>query len=71
MDYKVTKIEKYNDLIRLFKSISNRHKIRFFDYSNDSICLDSTCFYNALHLNQKGAERFTLKLALDLKRIGY
>ena len=72
MYFKVkSKIRKYNNLIQLFKNMSNINHLKFFDYTNDSICLDSTCFYNALHLNKKGAEKFTLKLAVDLKRTGY
>jgi hypothetical protein len=34
----------------------------------DSICLNTTYFYNATHLNKSGAERFSKQLAKDLKK---
>lgn len=40
----------------------------FWDYSEDSICLDRSLFYNSQHMNRKGATLFTEKLVPRLKR---
>ncbi|MDD5185877.1 MAG: hypothetical protein PHS84_11510, partial [Paludibacter sp.] len=41
--------------------------VEFLDYSLDPVFNDKNYFYNASHLNKKGAEMFTLKLANKLK----
>lgn len=41
----------------------------FVDYVNSPISYDSTYFYNNTHMNEKGAEKFTLQLAKDLDNI--
>jgi hypothetical protein len=38
----------------------------FLDYSSDTICNNKKLFYNSQHLNSKGSEIFTKKLAKDL-----
>ena len=45
------------------------YHIPFFDYSKDSICLDSNNFYNSQHLNILGATKFTIKLTKDLQGV--
>ena len=56
-----------NDIIQIYKDLSTKYSIEFYDYSNDSLCLDKKYFYNASHLNKSGAEIFSKKLASDLK----
>jgi hypothetical protein len=56
--------EQYNSLI---KGFSKKYNIPYFDYTNDPICNDSTLFHVAVHLNQQGAEKFSTKLANDIK----
>jgi hypothetical protein len=53
--------------IKIYKDFSIKYSIDFYDYSNDSMCLEKKYFYNSLHLNKTGAEIFTRKLAHDLK----
>lgn len=66
-----TELEKYmlnrNKVINLYKSISKKHNILFLDYSKSDFTMSKELFYNANHLNKKGAELFTKKLALDIK----
>jgi hypothetical protein len=54
-------------VMQIYRSFSEKYNIPFLDYTHDSICYDTTYFYNATHLNKKGAELFSLKLANDIK----
>ncbi|MFV0148791.1 hypothetical protein OBK08_12595 [Empedobacter falsenii] len=56
-----------NEVIKLYKSISEKYNIPFIDYSNDSMNYQKNLFYNSNHLNAKGADIFTKKLAEDIK----
>ncbi|KAA6301606.1 MAG: hypothetical protein EZS26_002212 [Candidatus Ordinivivax streblomastigis] len=53
--------------MQVYHDFSKKYDIPFLDYSHDPICYDTTYFYNAMHLNKKGAELFSLKLANDIK----
>lgn len=55
-------------IMNLYKKISVKYKIPLLDYSSDSICFKKEYFYNAEHLNLKGSNLFTKKLATDLKK---
>ncbi len=61
-----TYISNRSDVINLYRSFSEKFNLPFYDYSNDSICLDKNLFYNSMHLNKTGAERFSSKLAHDI-----
>lgn len=52
-----------------FHHIATKFDLHILDYKEDEMCLDTAYFYNGTHLNKKGAELFTSKLALDLKKI--
>lgn len=55
-----------------YQQIANRYGFPILDYTYIDICKDTTFFYNAMHLNQKGAEIFSDSLANDLKKLlGY
>jgi hypothetical protein len=54
-------------VMRIYKNFATRYALNFYDYSSDSICLNKTLFYNANHLNKKGADIFSKKFAHDLK----
>ncbi|GHT19047.1 hypothetical protein AGMMS4957_02480 [Bacteroidia bacterium] len=54
--------------MQLYHDFAKKYDIPFLDYTHDAICNDITYFYNATHLNKKGAELFTLKLANDIKK---
>lgn len=55
------------EVLDTFRNFSEKYHLPFFDYSNDSICFDKNLFYNSMHLNQTGAERFSSELAHDIK----
>ncbi len=52
----------------LFRQISKKYDVLYLDYSNDSLSQDSTNFSVAIHLNREAAEKFSYKLANDLKK---
>ncbi len=61
-------ISNRDSIINLYKEISLSYKVLFIDFSNDSICFKKDYFYNATHLNMKGANLFTKKLIDTLKK---
>ncbi|GHT04081.1 hypothetical protein AGMMS49525_10040 [Bacteroidia bacterium] len=65
---KMTEFTKNRDTeMQLYRSFAEKYNIQFLDYSDDPLCYDTTYFYNAMHLNKKGAELFSLKLAKDIE----
>lgn len=55
-----------------YQQIADKYDFPILDYTYMDICQDTTYFYNAMHLNRKGAEIFSDSLANDLKGIvGY
>lgn len=57
-------------VLDIYRSFSEEYNIPFLDYSYNPICYDTTWFYNTAHLNKKGAELFSLKLANDIESQG-
>lgn len=55
------------EAINYFRDISQKHKLTFLDYSQDSLSFNKKYFYNASHLNIGGAQLFTSKPAKDLQ----
>jgi hypothetical protein len=53
-------------ILDLYLDLSRKYEIPYFDYSTDSISFDKSYFYNTGHLNKRGSELFTRKLASDL-----
>jgi hypothetical protein len=64
-------ISNRDDIVDVFKKIEKDNKIPFLDYSKDSISYNKNNFYNSTHLNKKGAELFSNKLAEDLKTLKF
>ena len=61
-------IHKNHDfIIDKVKKISNENNILFIDYSRMPEIMDKQYFADKLHLNSKGADIFTKKLAEDIK----
>ena len=56
-----------SEAINLFKQLSSKYVIPFYDYSKNKISFARNNFYNASHLNKLGSEQFTNILAKDLK----
>jgi hypothetical protein len=59
-------LDNKDTVIELYKGYASKYDLVYLDYSNDSICRNKDYFYNATHLNKKGSELFTKKLASDL-----
>jgi lysophospholipase L1-like esterase len=57
------------EVMQIYHSFSEKYNIPFLDYSHDPLCYDTIYFHNAMHLNKKGAELFSLKLANDIKQV--
>ncbi|MDR0811171.1 MAG: hypothetical protein LBN23_02700 [Paludibacter sp.] len=57
------------EVLNHYRLLSAKYGFPFLDYSRDSICYNTAYFYNALHLNQKGTDLFTEKLARDIEKI--
>jgi hypothetical protein len=56
------------EIMNLYKYFSKKYDIPLLDYSSDSLCLSKDNFFNAEHLNLKGANLFSKKLTSDLKK---
>jgi len=63
------KIKDLKGLNAMFIYLARKYDLKLLDYMNDSISYDRSNFYNAMHLNKKGAELFSSKLANDLKSL--
>ncbi len=65
---KATEFTKsWDEEMQVYHYFSEKYNIPFLDYSHDPLCYDTNYLRNAGHLNKKGAELFTLKLANDIK----
>ena len=63
-------VSNRSEIISIFENISHNYNLPFYNYSNDSICYNKIFFYNTLHMNLKGAELFSQRLALKLLNKG-
>jgi hypothetical protein len=61
-------VSNRKEIMALYKKLAAKYDIPFIDYSSDPMCLNRDYFYNAEHLNLKGANFFSIKLASDLKK---
>ncbi|GHV69008.1 hypothetical protein FACS1894199_17110 [Bacteroidia bacterium] len=59
--------QNWDGEMRVYHDFAEKYDIPFLDYTHDPICYDTTYFFNATHLNKKGAELFSLQLANDIK----
>ena len=65
--YKVIeKMTNRDEMYQMYQDLASQFDIPILDYTDMSICYDTTYFYNGTHLNRTGAEIFTTKLAQDL-----
>lgn len=58
-----------DSMFALYQSFADRYGCDILNYTYDSISYDTLNFYNANHLNRRGAEQFSTKLAKDLKEL--
>ena len=64
-------IRNHEQFERCLEGFRKEYSLTFLRYDDIPICRDTTFFYNATHLNKKGAELFTKQLASDLSRLGW
>lgn len=58
-----------DSMFALYQSFADKYNYPILNYTYDSISYDTLNFYNASHLNRRGAELFSTKLAHDLKEL--
>lgn len=58
-----------DSMFSLYQTFADRYGCQILNYTYDSISYDTLNFYNASHLNNRGAELFSAKLAHDLKEL--
>jgi hypothetical protein len=56
------------EIMALYNSIAQKYNVPLLDYSQEPLTKEKSYFYNSQHLNKKGAEIFSRKLAADLKQ---
>lgn len=62
------KMSNAQEMNNMYQGIADCYDIPIMDYTESFPCGDTTYFYNAMHLNKRGAERFTRQLASDLEK---
>lgn len=60
------KVENFDKMANTFQNIADKEEIVFLNFLNDSINNDTTYFVGAVHLNGKGADCFSRKVAQSL-----
>ena len=53
---------------RSLSEISKQNNIKYYNFSNDSLCLDRDNFYNSMHMNKNGVSQFSKKLGKIIKK---
>lgn len=65
------KLVDFKSMYSLYKNLADKYNFTLLDYTYDSISIDKRNFYNAMHLNKKGSEIFSKKLANDLNAMNH
>lgn len=60
------KLENLEEMYSFYSSLAEKYSAEIIDFNFDEISMDTTFFYNATHLNRKGAELFSRKLGDEL-----
>lgn len=61
-------ISNYNKIIDEVKNTATKNLIPLFDYSSSDFGNDKSYFYNAWHLNIKGAKAYSIRVGNDLRK---
>lgn len=61
-------LQNASQILAIFDRLSNKYDIPIYNYLDDSICYSKANFYNSLHMNAKGSEMFSKKLAADIRQ---
>lgn len=56
-------INNRDEVLAIYRSLSEKHGVPFLDYSDDPLCYDTKYFYNSQHMNRLGSERFSAEFA--------
>ena len=64
------KLTNLDDFYAFRDSFAKKYDVPVLDYIHDDICYDTTYFYNATHLNARGAKKFTLELTHCIDSLG-
>lgn len=64
------KLTNLDEMYMLYDSIAELYNIPILNYHSIEFKEDTAYFYNGTHLNRKGAELFTTKLAHDIDSLG-
>ncbi|RED48375.1 hypothetical protein [Seonamhaeicola aphaedonensis] len=64
-------VSNREEIINIYNDIAKSFEIQFIDYSNDTMSYNKDLFYNSMHLNEKGANAFTLNLIEKIKEIEF
>lgn len=65
----MAKVKNKAQMNTYFQNIAKKYGHIYLDYTSDSICLDTTNFTVAVHLNEKGANIFSTNFAKDITTI--
>lgn len=57
------------EVMKIYQQLAQKYQVKLLDYSPDTISYQKDLFYNVQHLNKKGAEIFSKKLAVDLHKL--
>ncbi len=57
------------EILSIYDVLADKYGFPFLDYSQDRISYEKQYFYNSTHLNKRGAELFSLKLAADIDSV--
>lgn len=66
----IKKIDNIEGMYATYKKFADKYDIPVLDYMNMDISSDTAYFYNAMHLNKRGAEIYSDSLANGIKRLG-
>lgn len=58
-----------DSMFAFYQHFADHYGCDILNYTYDSISYDTLNFYNASHMNRRGAEQFSIKLANDLKEL--
>jgi hypothetical protein len=62
-------VKNREEAVSFYRNLAEKYQLLFLDYSQDSISYSKDYFYDTQHLNAKGSELFSRKLANDLKGV--
>lgn len=68
--YRATaKLQENDKMNEFFCNMAKKYGAMYLNYTDDPMCMDSSNFVVAVHLNEKAAYKFSKKLALDVDSI--